>query len=426
MRQAAGTPIVGDGLVLPDRGRTGGVERALRLVRARLAEDPLARPDLAGMAAAAGVSARSLQRHFAKLLGLSPRAAVLRLRLAAARRTLAGGDAPSVLAAALRHGFDHPGRFAIAYRNTFGEAPSATLRLGRMQPAGSTLATGTVIDLHPLAPDTARDAAQARRVTETLAIAITRARGLVLAAPGASDAGRLRLEGRVEGREAVLSLLHPASGSVVWMARRRLRPPGWADAVAGALAAAITLRRIDQARRTPRHRADAETLFLRARPAALIREHGATLLALDLLEEALHRDPGHAGALALAGWTRAQGANHGFWPDPDAVRAQAVIQGQRALALAPDDPDVLMLAAGVMSLTHRLEEAELLLCGALIAGYQKMECARIQWRGWFCFAAVLLVTFFVILLSLVPLSASGWGLILDFWMKIRFHLWGSA
>ena len=87
---------------------------------------------------------------------------------------------------------------------------------------------------------------------------------------------------------------------------------------------------------------------------------------------------------------------------------------------------VLAGIAGAAAVAIRLEEAELLLCGALIAGYQKMECGRIQWRGWFCFAAVLLVTFFVILLSLVPLSASGWGLILDFWMKIRFHLWGSA
>ncbi len=357
MRHAGRTLIVDESLVLRDNAGAGSVDRALRLVRDRLAKDALARPTLVEMASAAGLSARSLQRNFATVLGLSPHAVVARLRLAAARQTLAGGDAATVLAAALRHGFDHPGRFAIAYRRTFGEAPSATLRRGRIAPTGA-VATGTIIDLRPLGSGAAKDAVQARRATEDLAIAITRAHGLVL---GGTDAGRLRLEGRVDAGEAVLSLSHPASGTVVWMTRAQLAEAGWAAAAVGALAGAIAQRRIDQARRTPRHLADAETLFLRARPAALLREHGATNLALDLLEDALHRDPGHARALALAGWTRAQGANHGFWPDPDTVRSYAIIQGERALAIAPDDPEVLMLTAGVMSLTRRLDDAELLL-----------------------------------------------------------------
>ena len=75
--------------------------------------------------------------------------------------------------------------------------------------------------------------------------------------------------------------------------------------------------------------------------------------AIDLLEEALHRDPTHARALALLGWSRAQGANQGFWRDPDAERARALDHGRRALALAADDPEVLTLAAGVMSLTAK-------------------------------------------------------------------------
>lgn len=364
-----------DGIPISDEsGMPRSVARALRLVRARLGGDAPAPPRLAEMAAAAGVSPRSLQRDFARVLGLSPSAAVLRLRLEAARQTLAGGQAPSVLAAALRHGFDHPGRFAIAYRRAFGQSPSATLR--GAGPPPPTAASGTMIELRPLAPGGAEDAPRARRATDDLAIAITRHRDLVLAAPGGSAAQRLRLEGRVVGDEAVLSLLHPSAGSVLWMARLKPAGRGWADAAAAALATAVAARRIDQARRLPRHRADAETLFLRARPAAHALEPATVALAIDLLEEALHRDPTHARALALLGWSRAQGANQGFWRDPDAERARALDHGRRALALAADDPEVLTLAAGVMSLTRRLDEAQALLDRSLALDPNQPEAWR--------------------------------------------------
>jgi AraC-like DNA-binding protein len=344
------------------------VRRALEAAKAALARDAAAVPNLSDLAEAAGVSPRTLQRRFAQVLGLAPHAVIQRLRLGAARQTLRSGEAPSVLGAALRHGFEHPGRFAIAYARAFEEAPSATLRAARRRGRSARAATpssGTLVVLRALVPATPADAARARRATDDLAIALRRAHGLVLLSPepGAfrQPHAALRLEGRVEADCAVLSVVQPASGVVL----RTIREPfgrraglAWADRAVGAVRAAAAAEQAERARRTPRHRADVEALVARARPAALSQEPGMVGVALDLLGEALHRDPAHPRALALAAWGRALGANHCFTRDPDGERDGALAHSRRALALAPDDPEVLTLAAGALSLTRRLDEAE--------------------------------------------------------------------
>jgi hypothetical protein len=126
----------------------------------------------------------------------------------------------------------------------------------------------------------------------------------------------------------------------------------WSDRAVAAVRAAITAETLHQARRTPLHRADVETLVTRARPAALSQEPGLVGMALDMLDEALHRDPAHAAAHALAGWSRALGANHCLTRDPGGERARASEHCRRALALSPDNPEVLTLAAGILSLTR--------------------------------------------------------------------------
>ncbi|MFC7541093.1 helix-turn-helix domain-containing protein [Siccirubricoccus deserti] len=127
-------------------------------MKSALAGDSATAPSLSYLAEAAGVSPRTLQRHFARLLGLSPHAAVQQLRLAAARQTLRSGEVASVLEATLRHGFEHPGRFSIAYSRTFGEAPSATLRAARTCAASAASTSGTPILLRVLEPGTPGDA----------------------------------------------------------------------------------------------------------------------------------------------------------------------------------------------------------------------------------------------------------------------------
>jgi len=79
---------------------------------------------------AAGVSERTLQYAFKRLMGITPLAYLTRLRLHRVRQALraATQGTTTVTAEALRWGFGHFGDFARAYKECFGELPSDTLR----------------------------------------------------------------------------------------------------------------------------------------------------------------------------------------------------------------------------------------------------------------------------------------------------------
>ena len=83
------------------------------------------------LAAEVGISIRSLSRAFKKKYGLGPMAFVRQRRLDACFARLRGSerDATTVTEVAMSYGFWHIGKFAIAYREAFGEPPSATLHL---------------------------------------------------------------------------------------------------------------------------------------------------------------------------------------------------------------------------------------------------------------------------------------------------------
>lgn len=106
--------------------RPAPVRKALDLIDA----EPEADLSVDRLAGVAGVSARSLQRHFRTALGVSPREYVQRVRLARAHDELRAARPGSVTVAevALRCGFTHVPRFAAAYQRHYGVAPSATLR----------------------------------------------------------------------------------------------------------------------------------------------------------------------------------------------------------------------------------------------------------------------------------------------------------
>ncbi len=81
------------------------------------------------LAEESGVSMRTLSRVFLKRYGMGPIAFLKQRRLDAAYRTLLGAEPGSttVTDTALRYGFSHMGKFAIEYRETFGEMPSTSL-----------------------------------------------------------------------------------------------------------------------------------------------------------------------------------------------------------------------------------------------------------------------------------------------------------
>jgi transcriptional regulator GlxA family with amidase domain len=95
-------------------------------------EDNYAEPvTVTDLARAVGISVRQLQHVFGERFGVTPTETLRDIRLMQARRILQDttvGSYPTVAAVAHRCGFSHLSRFAIAYRDRFGESPSETLR----------------------------------------------------------------------------------------------------------------------------------------------------------------------------------------------------------------------------------------------------------------------------------------------------------
>jgi len=104
------------------------VRRAEAFIDAHAANDIT----LADIAAAAGVSPRALHTAFRRFRDTTPMAQLRETRLTRARQLLAAGAGASVTEIAIDCGVRHLGRFAQDYADRFGEAPSATLRRGRV------------------------------------------------------------------------------------------------------------------------------------------------------------------------------------------------------------------------------------------------------------------------------------------------------
>jgi transcriptional regulator GlxA family with amidase domain len=85
---------------------------------------------LTDIAAAIGVTPRSVQYTFRRHLGTTPLEYLRRVRLHRAHRDLQAADpaVDTVMAIAGRWRFGHPGRFSMAYKEAFGTPPSRTLR----------------------------------------------------------------------------------------------------------------------------------------------------------------------------------------------------------------------------------------------------------------------------------------------------------
>lgn len=112
------------GLQGPHRPRP--VKRALDAMHA----EPWRPFTAAALADIAGVGVRLLQESFKQHVGVPPLAYLRRLRLDGVHAELVRADPWQVTVSevAFRWGFTHLGRFAIAYRERYGESPSQTLK----------------------------------------------------------------------------------------------------------------------------------------------------------------------------------------------------------------------------------------------------------------------------------------------------------
>ena len=97
-----------------------------------MADDAHAANDisLADIAEAVHVTPRAVQYMFRRHLETTPLQYLRRVRLHHAHQELRGTDRmqETVTAIAARWGFVHTGRFAVLYRQTYGQSPHTTLR----------------------------------------------------------------------------------------------------------------------------------------------------------------------------------------------------------------------------------------------------------------------------------------------------------
>ena len=114
------------GAGLPEGGAARRLDALDEYMQRRLCA-PVALVDLA---AAAGVSVRTLNMLCHRHRGASPMDLLRNMRLDAARDQLLSSAGANVTDTALQYGFGHLGRFSAYYRERFGELPSETSRRG--------------------------------------------------------------------------------------------------------------------------------------------------------------------------------------------------------------------------------------------------------------------------------------------------------
>jgi AraC-like DNA-binding protein len=120
----AGRIVQSQGLRAASPGGREAAEKVGHWIREHASEPITVRQ----LSAVAGVGARALQKACLARWGQTPLELVASRRLELARRLLAmTGATRTVTEAAARAGFTHLGRFAVQYRQAFGESPSDTL-----------------------------------------------------------------------------------------------------------------------------------------------------------------------------------------------------------------------------------------------------------------------------------------------------------
>ena len=117
-----------------------------------------------------------------------------------------------------------------------------------------------------------------------------------------------------------------------------------AVSVAGAIEPALEAAEIRRSTAQPTRDLTAYDLYLRALPHWTSLQKERLFLGLDLLGQAIGRDPHYGPALALAAHTRQFLAANDWVNDLEANRCEGLDLARRALQSAPDNPDVLALA----------------------------------------------------------------------------------
>ncbi len=122
-----------------------------------------------------------------------------------------------------------------------------------------------------------------------------------------------------------------------------------ATSVAGVIEPTLRASEIRRAASRPTKDLTAYDLYLRALPAMYSWSREGVFAALDLLEQAIARDPSYAPALANASLCLLHGHGNGWTEDAERTRRACIDYARRALAAAGEDPATLVDAATVLA-----------------------------------------------------------------------------
>lgn len=392
------------------------VRRALDFMHGALERDI----GIAELAAAAGLSARALQRQFKTFLGKSPHEALRDIRFDAARRQLLlGRPGTRVMDVATACGFPHFGRFSIEYRRRYTETPSQTLK---RQATFSNMVSAQPQVFSPItdrpcvtigAIETAAGHEEAAR---SIADEITTALGRI-GISTASHAGSMRyhLAGAIRGTGAqarlIFRLIDRETGRHLWAHRIEGdwdRAAAFDEQLATRVAAALrpSLRdaEIDRALQKPDTDLTAQDLALRAMQGVLSLEAAGNARAIELLNEAMSRDPDNPLPFALAAWAYAQRVVYYFGSDPAQDRARSAEYARKALTMRAD-PRVLAVAGTALSLLDD-ESADRVIAKALATdGSSAFAWGRSGWNDVYRGNDDAAIERFMIALELAPTDA---------------------
>ena len=356
------------------------VPRSVSRALSAMLEAPDRAFDLAALAALAGASTRTLQRHFRSFLGKTPQAVLRDIRFERVRRDLlSASSAASVTGIAHRCGFAHLGRFSVEYRRRYGETPSETLRrratLLAERPGRSSVAAACDRD-HPtiaVIVETQRgDEGFGRSIADELSLALMRA-GIAVTSGPERASYHLRCSLRGAGHDIRLTsrLIDRSTGRYLWAhCHDGTNDDAFqfeenaAAIIAVAMRPGLRAAEVERARRKPESDQTAHDLTMRALPYALALDTDGNKRSLDLLERAMARDPEHTLALAMAAWCHAQGVVYLFSDSPEQARALALALARRAISVG-GDATALPIVANALALAGDVQGADVITRRAL-------------------------------------------------------------
>jgi adenylate cyclase len=121
-----------------------------------------------------------------------------------------------------------------------------------------------------------------------------------------------------------------------------------ASSVAGVIEPTLQAAEIRRSSERPTNDLAAYDLYLRPLPDWGSLERNRIVRALDLLGQAIKRDPYYGPALALAAHCHQRIELRGWAEDPEAARRTSLDLARQALRVGPDDPTVLTFVAFVL------------------------------------------------------------------------------